>query len=195
MSKQKSSFVFCLHNHIVQKGHTSPTLLTSCSSEHGSRPPSAPPPGMLGLPHFLPLTRLPSARASAMRVLLTTPNLACFPYFALDTTTCMSTGPACSAYPRRHPPPFLFLPLLFGSQPEAPTPESILGLALFHFTSQHSSGPVRVLSQVSLQNVLSLSPATTTLGKAPLLPCGCSQGASSRTHPGLGQPLLPGLPS
>lgn len=48
------------------------------------RPPSASPPGMPGLPQFLPLTRLPSARASAKRVLLTTPYLACFPYFALD---------------------------------------------------------------------------------------------------------------
>lgn len=141
-------------------------------------PPAAPPPGMLGLPQFPPLTRLPSARAAAMRVLVTTPSLACFPYFALDTTTCMSTGPACSAYPDGTHRPFCSCSFSsLGLNPRYPLP-SPFWVSLFSISHPNIH---RVLSMFSLRSLSKVSfhsgPATTTLGKAALLPRGCSQGA------------------
>lgn len=66
----------CFHNRIVQRDVLL-VLLTSCSSEHCSKNPhSCPPLGMLGLPGPLPFTRLPLVRASAMRAVLATLNMA-----------------------------------------------------------------------------------------------------------------------
>lgn len=132
---------------------------------------------MLGLPEILPLSRLPSAIASARRVLLTTPTWPASP--ALHWTpppACPQALLAQSIHDGTHTFLSTLAPSLLWVSPRGTHSRVHLGSRSFPF---HIPTFIRsCLCSLSglLQNVLPPS-------LAPLLPCGCRQVASSRTHP------------